>query len=59
MEKDLICYRPDQKVVEMLFLNQSMPFGGGNCSVFLLSVSSSKEECIFGAVSPLKTGRLP
>lgn len=59
MEKDLICYRLDEKAVKMLFLNQNVPFGGGNCSVFLLSVSSSKEECIFGAVNPLKTGRLP
>lgn len=45
--------------LKVLFLNQNVPVRGGNCSVFLLSVSSSKEEYIFGVVNPLKAGRLP
>lgn len=60
MEKDLMCCIDlSRSLVKMLFLNQNVPVRGGNCSVFLLSVSSSKEECIFGVVNPLKAGRLP
>lgn len=46
-------------LLKVLFLNQNVPVRGGNCSDFLISVSSSKEEYIFGVVNPLKAGRLP
>lgn len=60
MEKDLMCCIDlRSRLLKMLFLNQNVPVRGGNCSVFLLSVSSSKEEYIFGVVNPLKAGRLP
>lgn len=60
MEKDLMCcIELSRTLLNVLFLNQNAPVRGGNCSVFLLSVSSSKEEYIFGVVNPLKAGRLP
>lgn len=60
MEKDLMCSIDlSRTLLKVLFLNQNVPVWVGNCSVFLLSVSSSKEEYIFGVVKPLKAGRLP
>lgn len=60
MEKDFMCSTElSRTLLKVLFLNQNVPVRGGNCSVFLLSVSSSKEEYIFGVVNPLKAGRLP
>lgn len=55
-----MCSIPTSRMLlKVLFLNQNVPVRGGNCSVFLLSVSSSKEEYIFSVVNPLKAGRLP
>lgn len=60
MEKDsMCCINLSRRLLKMLYLNQKVPVRGGNCSVFLLSMSSSKEEYIFGVVNPLKAGRLP
>lgn len=60
MEKDsMCCIDWSRRLLKMLYLNQNVPVRGGNCSVFLLSMSCSKEEYIFGVVNPLKAGRLP